>query len=254
MVGGIQNRPQADRAAQVGAANHADATAEAGALNGRQVRQEPAQPRAQGFLTRIFNQIRTLANRLFGARQQDAPVRSPAREVSANRQSNVAEHVRAADAPSLGTISEAPEEEEMEPAEMAAVAAGRVNKLKESLRELESKLTQCKEKILENHDDIVAGSPERKDHRSKTEQEKNALGKGNDELRGKQEHLYEEKLRLENDISALKTNLEEADRALADATQRLANANKAAHQDQLPEMATAAAKQAGKLYNASSLW
>ena len=77
MVGGIQNRPQADRAAQVGAANHADATAEAGALNGRQVRQEPAQPRAQGFLTRIFNQIRTLANRLFGARQQAPVARNP---------------------------------------------------------------------------------------------------------------------------------------------------------------------------------
>jgi hypothetical protein len=73
MVGNVLNRPQADRAAQVGAAHHADPTAQAGALNGKQVRQEPAQPRAQGFLTRIFNQIRTLANRLFGARQE-APV------------------------------------------------------------------------------------------------------------------------------------------------------------------------------------
>lgn len=77
MVGNIQNRPQADRAAQVGAANHAEATAQAGALNGRQVRQEPAQPRAQGFLTRIFNQLRTLANRLFGARPQAPVARNP---------------------------------------------------------------------------------------------------------------------------------------------------------------------------------
>ena len=77
MVDGVQNRPQAGAAAPIGGANQADAAAQTGELNGRQVRQEQAQPRQANFLTRAFNQVRNFLSRLFGgARQQPAQPRN----------------------------------------------------------------------------------------------------------------------------------------------------------------------------------
>ena len=77
MVGGVQNKPQTGTAAQVGAANRADAVAHTGELNGRQVRQEQALPRQGNFLSRAFHQVRNFLSRLLGgAVQQPAQTRN----------------------------------------------------------------------------------------------------------------------------------------------------------------------------------